>query len=156
VRDLTVDERQMINVPSTLGVYSIAEAWEQFNNLNREVKNYDVLTCRLYCDHCCHSKNIIVMVENSLYKHRLRFSQDWYGTEFINGFAVMIQHDAHLSIPNYKNADRVMMIFCTYPKRQVTEILLYGNSTHFVSVAFQEQHYAALYYNIAQLLSHCL
>jgi hypothetical protein len=86
-------------------------------------------------------------VGNSSYKHHLRFSQDWYGTELITGFAVMIQLDAHLSTPNYKNADRVMLVFCTYPKRQVTEILPYGNATHFVSVVFHEQHYAVLYYN---------
>jgi hypothetical protein len=61
----------------------------------------------------------------------------------------MIQHDAHLSTPNYMNADRVMMVFCTYPKRQVTEILPYGNATHFVSIVFHEQHHAVLYYNIA-------
>jgi hypothetical protein len=123
VRDLTVDECQMINVPSTFGVYSIAEVWERINNLNREVKNINVLSCRLYCDHCRHGGNLIVTVGNSLYEHHLRLSQDWYGTEFITGFTVMIQHDAHLSTPNYKNADRVMMMFYTYPKRQVTEIL---------------------------------
>ncbi len=86
---------------------------------------------------------------NSLYEHCLRFSQDWYGTEFITGFAVMIQHDAHLSTPNYKNADRVMMVFYMYPKRQVMEILPYDNAMHFVSVVFHKQHYAVLYYNIA-------
>ena len=48
--DLTVDERQMINVPSTFGVYSIAEVWEWINNLNREVKNNDMPSCHLYCD----------------------------------------------------------------------------------------------------------
>jgi hypothetical protein len=48
VGDFTVDECQPINVPSTIGVYSIAEAWERINNLNREVKNNDVLSCRLY------------------------------------------------------------------------------------------------------------
>jgi hypothetical protein len=71
------------------------------------------------------------------------------GSEFITGFAIIIQHDAHLSIPNCKNADRVMMVFCTHPKRQVTEILPYGNAMHFVSVVFHKQHYAVLYYNIA-------
>ncbi len=149
LQDLTVDEHQTINVPSTFGVYSIAEVWEWINNLNREVKNNDVLCCHLYCDNCCCGANLIVTVGNSLYKHCLRISQDWYGTEIITGFAVMIQHDAHLSTPNYKNADRVMMVFCTYPKRQVMEILSYGNATHFVSVVFHEQHYAVLYYNIA-------
>jgi hypothetical protein len=61
----------------------------------------------------------------------------------------MIQHDALLSTPNYSNADRVMMVFCTYPKRQVMEILPYGNATHFVSIVFHKQYYAVLYYNIA-------
>jgi hypothetical protein len=120
--DLTVDKSLIINVPFTFDVYSIVEAREWINNLNREVKNNNVLSCRLYCDHCCCGGNLIVTVGNSsLYKHRLRFSQDWYGTEFIARFAVMIQHDAHLSTPNYKNADRVMMVFCMCPKRQVTE-----------------------------------
>ncbi len=116
MRDLTVDERQTINAPSTFGVYSIAEPWEQINNLNKEVKNNNVLSSCLYCDHCRRGGKIIVTVGNSLYEHHLRFSQDWYGTEFITGFAVMIQHYTHLSTPNCKNADRVMMVFCTYPK----------------------------------------
>ncbi len=149
VRDLTVDGRQMINVPSTFGICSISEAWERMNNLKREVKNNNVLSCCLYCDHCRRGGNLIVTVGNSSYEHRLRFSQDWYGTEFITGFTVMIQHDTHLSTPNYKNADRVMMVFCTYPKRQVKEILPYGDTTRFVSVVVHEQHYADLYYNIA-------
>ncbi len=51
VQDLTVDECQMINVPSTYDVYSIAEAQEQINNLNIEVKNNNVLSCCFYCDH---------------------------------------------------------------------------------------------------------
>jgi hypothetical protein len=117
--------------------------------LNREVKNNDVLSCHLYCDQRCRGGNLIVTVGNSSYEHDLRFSQDRYGAEFITGFIVMIQHDAHLSTPNYKNADRVMMAFCTYPKRQVTEILPYGNATQFVSIVFHKQHYAVLYYNIA-------
>ncbi len=62
MQDLTVDEHQMINVPSTFGVYSIAEAWERINILNREVKNNDVLSCCLYCDHCRHGGNLIVTV----------------------------------------------------------------------------------------------
>ncbi len=64
VQDLIVDECQMINVPSTFGVYSIAEAWEWINSLNREVKNNNGLSCHLYCGHCCHGENLIVMVEN--------------------------------------------------------------------------------------------
>ncbi len=149
VRDLTVDEHQMKNVPSSFGVYSIAEVWEQNNNLNREVKNNIMLSCHLHCDHCFHSRNLIVTVGNSSYKNCLRFSQDWYGTQFITRFAVMIQHDAHLSTLNYKNADRVMVVFFMYPKRQVMEILTYADAMHFVSVVFKEQHYAVLYYNIA-------
>jgi hypothetical protein len=74
VWDLTVDECQMINVPSTFGVYSIAEAWERINNLNREVKNNNVLSCCIYCDHCCCSGNLIVMAGNILHEHHLRFS----------------------------------------------------------------------------------
>jgi hypothetical protein len=76
VQDLTVDECQMINIPSTFGVHSIAEVWERINNLNREVKNNNVLSCHLYCDHFCHGGNLIVTVGNSLYKHHLRYPQD--------------------------------------------------------------------------------
>ncbi len=92
VCDLTVDEYQMINIPSTFGVNSIAEVWERINNLKREVKNNNVRSCRLYCDHCCCGRNLFVTVGNSSYKHHLRVSQDWYDTEFITGFTVIFQH----------------------------------------------------------------
>jgi len=81
-------------------------------------------------------------------EHRLRFSSDWYNFDFIAGFAALLQHDAHISIPNYKSSNRLMMVFTPYPNKAVNEILPYGSTTHFVSVVYNRQHFAVLCYDI--------
>jgi hypothetical protein len=48
----------------------------------------------------------------------------------------MVQHDAHITTPKYKNSDRVLMVFTPYPNNPLNEIRPYGNATHFVSVAW--------------------
>jgi len=87
-----------------------------------------------------------IRIPNSLYEHRLRLSSDWYDANFIAGFAA--QHDAHISIPNYKSSDRLMMVFTPYPNKPVYEILPYGKMTHFVPVVYNRLHFAVLYYDI--------
>ncbi len=60
----------------------------------------------------------------------------------------MVQHDAHIATPKYKNSDRVFMVFTPYPNNPVNEILPYGSTTHFLSVVWNRQHYTVLYYDI--------
>jgi hypothetical protein len=140
-----LDERQTTSITAGFGVYSIAEAWEWHSQLNRKGKNDNSLCCRLYCDHCRRCGTMAIIIGNSQYQHSLRYSTDWYSSDFIAGFAAMVQHDAHMTIPNYKNSDRVKMVFTPYPNNPVTEILSYGDTTHFVSVVWNAQHYAVLY-----------
>jgi hypothetical protein len=60
----------------------------------------------------------------------------------------MVQRDAHMTTPNYQSSNRMMMVFTPYPSKPVTEILPRGDTMHFVSVVWYEQHYAVLYYNV--------
>ena len=60
----------------------------------------------------------------------------------------MVQHDAHITTPYYKNSNWVLMVFTPYPNNPVNEILPHGDRTNFVSVVCNRQHYAVLYYGI--------
>jgi hypothetical protein len=60
----------------------------------------------------------------------------------------MVQHDAHIRTPPYKNFDRVMMVYTPYPDNPVNVMLPFGDKMHFVSVVWNRQHYTVLYYNI--------
>ncbi len=66
----------------------------------------------------------------------------------IAGFAALVKHDAHITTPNYKSSDHVLMVFTPYPNKPVNEILPYGDRSHFVSVVWNHQHHAVLYYDI--------
>jgi hypothetical protein len=116
--------------------------------LDTPVDNANSLWCHLCCDLCCRSGTMAIRIPNSLYEHRLRLSSDWYDVNFIAGFAALLQHDAHISIPNYKSSDRLMMVFTPYPNKPVNEILPYGKMTHFVPVVCNRLHFAVLNYDI--------
>jgi hypothetical protein len=148
VRDFTLNERQNSRTNEWVGLYSIAEEWERQRQLERPVDNENCLCCRLICDLCSRSGITSIKIPNSQYEHRLRYSTDWYRSDFIAGFATLAQHDAHITTPNYKSSDRVLLVFTPYPKNPVSEILPYGNITHFLSVVWNDSHYAVLYYDI--------
>jgi hypothetical protein len=149
VYDAAVDQRtSKTSLTAGFGAYSIAEAWEWQSQFNRKVENDDCVVARLYCDRCTRSGMPGILIPNSRYEHELRYSTKWYISGFIAGFAAVIQHDAHITTPKYKNTDRVLMVFTPYPNNPVNEILPYGSTTHFVSVVWNRQHYAVLYYNI--------
>ena len=149
VRYRTVDEQKNERGSAGSAVYSIAEAWEWQRQLKRPFENNDcVIGRRLYCDLCSRSGMTGIRIPNSQYEHRLWYSKDWYHSDFIAGFAAMVQHDAHITTPNFKNSDRVLMVFTPYPNNPVNEILPYGDTTHVVSVVWNRLHYAVLYYDI--------
>jgi hypothetical protein len=148
IRDFTLDERQKSRVNAWVGLYSIAEEWERQRQLKRPVDNENCLCCCLICDICSRSGITTIKIPNSKYEHRLWYSTDWYHSDFIAGFATLAQHDAHITTPNYKSSDRVLLVFTLYPNKPVNEILPYGNTTHFVSVVWNDSHYAVLYYDI--------
>ncbi len=148
VRNATLDERQKSCHTARFGLYSIAEEWERLRQLDRQVDNANCLCCRLCCDLCYSTGTMGIIIPNSQYEHRLRCSTDWYSSDFIAGFAALVKHDAHITTPNYKSSDRVLMVYTPYPNKPVNEILPYGSTTHFVSVVWNRQHYTVLYYDI--------
>jgi len=88
----------------------------------------------------------VIRIPNSLCEQKVQYSTDWYHSDFIA--TAMVQHDAHITTPSYKNSDRVLMVFTPYPNNPVNEIIPYGDTMHFVSVVWNLQHYAVLYYDI--------
>ena len=148
IRDFTLDERQKSRVNAWVGLYSIAEEWERQRQLKRPVDNENCLCCRLICDICSRSGIKSIKIPNGQYEHRLWYSTDWYRYDFIAGFATLTQHDAHITTPNYKSSNRVLLVFTPYPNKPVSAFLPYGNITHFVSVVWNDSHYAVLYYDI--------
>ncbi len=116
--------------------------------MDRQVDNNNCLCCRLCCDLCSSTGITGIIIPNSQYEHRLRYSTDRYLSDFIAGFAALVKHDAHITMPNCKSSDRVLMVFTPYPNKPVNEILPYGSMTHFVSVVWNHQHYAVMYYDI--------
>ena len=66
-----------------------------------------------------------IRIGNSQYEHILWYSTDWYTSDFISGFAAMVQHDTHISTPIYKNSDRALMVFTPYPNHIVTRCILF-------------------------------
>ena len=132
-RTVTVDQRNKISLTAGFSAYSIAEAWEWQSQLNRKVENHDCVVGRLYCDLCTRSGMPGILIPNSRYEHELRYSTKWYISGFIAGFTAVVQHDAHITTPKYKNSDHVLMVFTPYPNNPLNEILPHGNTTHFVS-----------------------
>ena len=102
VRDAMLDEQQKKRVNKWVGLYSIAEEWERQRQLNRPVDN----------------KNCLCF-PSSQYEHRLQSSTDWYRSDFIAGFAALIQYDTHITTPNYKSSNQVLMVFTPYPNKPV-------------------------------------
>jgi len=102
VWDATLAERQKSTLPPGGCLSSIAEEWERQRQLDKTLDNANSLWCCLYCDHCRRSGTMAIRIPNSQYEHKLWFFSDWYGDDFIYGFAALLQHDDHISIPNYK------------------------------------------------------
>ncbi len=60
----------------------------------------------------------------------------------------MVQHDAHITTPAYKNSDHVLMVLTPYPDNPVNVTLPFGDKMNCVSVVWNRQHYTVLYYDI--------
>jgi hypothetical protein len=131
IRDATLDERQKSRHTARFDLNSIAEEWERLRQLDRQIDNGSCLCCHLCCDHCSSTGTMGINIPNSQYEHRLRYSTDWYSSDFIAGFAALVNHDAHITTPNYKRSDRVLLVYTPYPNNPVNEILPYGSTTHF-------------------------
>ncbi len=75
--------------------------------------------------------------------------QAWYKDGFVHGFVALVEHDANVSTPPFKTPHNVKMVITPCPKEKVTDILNYGDSTHFVSVVNRKSHFVVVYYDNA-------
>jgi hypothetical protein len=95
------------------------------------------------------------MVANESWVHRYTANQDWYDQGFIEGFIVLVQHDAHIQRASYKTDDKkIMMVMCPSPKAVIDEehVLPYGDVTHIVSPVYDSSHFAELYNDLYECI----
>ncbi len=146
----TVPEQQVMVWSANVGLHFIATAWKMKTKINPNGQDKNVVTCHLHCDQCCHSGMMLVIVGNEAYVHCLWNTQDLYSTQFIAEFMIIVQHDTHMSTSSFKTEDWVIMVFTPHPNEPIKEALGYGDTMHFVSVVFNTDHFAVLYYNFAK------
>ena len=130
------------------GNYSIEEARIIKEKVKENGLDTNYLCYRLHCDQCRVGGMKMVVVGNKTYEHSLRNTLNWYKNKFILGFVAMVAHDAHMSAPSFKTKDHVMMVFTLYPNKPIAEVLSCGDTTHIVSVVFNDSHYVVLYYDL--------
>ena len=145
-----VPRSQRGSTSSTFDLVSIEVAWLQKTGHG---ENDDTLTCRLCCEHCFDLNNhatVGVLVVNDSYINRyILNSKEWFSHMFINGFIALVQHDAHISRPRYKdNNDIIKLVYRDYALNDKDIIPDNNDSTHLVSVAFKNSHFVVLYYDI--------
>jgi hypothetical protein len=94
--------------------------------------------------------NVGVVVGNDSYiKRYILKSNVWFSHMFINGFLALVQHDAHISRPLYKDNNNIIkLVYRDYALNENDIHFDYGEATHFVSVAFKHSHFVVLYYDI--------
>ena len=133
---------------------SVKDAWIHKKNLfdlglAMEVSN--VLPCCLICTECaCMSGGClrVIFVGKNKYLHKMRNTMTWWGNGFIQEFIAMMQHDAHMFEPEYKNDHRILMVHSNN-RNGVTVLCGYRDPTHLVSVSWASSHFVMLYFDIA-------
>jgi len=135
------------------GLFSFADAWKRREQIKRGNDLCDDLPCRLLCEKCASMNNgvVCVMVGNKKFIHKYRNTEDWFSHSFVNGFVALVQHDAHMTEPPYRNEHRVILVYKDYSQpfaMTSADIQTYGDATHMVSVAYSNSHFVVLYYDI--------
>ena len=92
-----------------------------------------------------------IPIGDQAYNHRHRNTNNWFGLIFITGFVGIVQHDAHMSVPPFKNPEKRLMLVArtSYsPPKTPNDLLHHGNATHLVKVAYNTSHFVVLQYDI--------
>jgi len=134
---------------------SIDEAFTIRLEMKRGEKDLeDDIPSRLLCDKCTSMNNGVMaglLVGNEKYVNKYRNTEAWFTHGFVNGFNALVQHNAHMTEPPYRNDHRVLLVYKDYKETFAmtsADIQTYGDATHMVSVAFGDSHFAVLYYDI--------
>jgi hypothetical protein len=150
VRRYTAPELEVLVLTDNFDYFPIAKAWKVKKKIN--LKNNELSTRSLHLDKCrCGSIQLIV-IGNEDYMHHLWNTLDWYPSEFIAGFMMICQDNAHVSTPSFKTDQWVMMVLNTYPgnKELIKDDIDYRDVTHYIAVVYNSSRSAVLYYNIAK------
>ena len=94
---------------------------------------------------------VTIPIGDTAYNHRHRNTNNWFGLIFITGFVGLVQHDAHMLVPPFKNPEkRIMLVSKTsyLPPKTPNDLLDHGDATHLVSVAYNKSHFVVLQYDI--------
>ena len=86
---------------------SIEEGWAQLS----AKKHNGWLGCCLHCKECLAMTGRIVTIPigDAAYTNRHRNTNNWFRLIFITGFVGLVQHDAHMSVPPFKNQKTLPM-----------------------------------------------
>jgi hypothetical protein len=122
-------------------ILSIAEAWikqqerKSKSSFIQETLDVVMLDVCLICAQCsigtCGQRGVVV--GNSKFIHHYKkYTNAWYISSFVYGFIALVEHDAHMSTPSFKmTPHKVKIVITLCPNNVVTDILNYGDSTHF-------------------------
>jgi hypothetical protein len=78
-------------------------------------------------------------------------TQEWYDSGFVDRFIALVQHDAHMTQPCFKQDNKkIIMVMAPSPTQIIDEEFVkdHGGATHFVSPAYSHSHFAVLYYDL--------
>jgi hypothetical protein len=80
--------------------------------------------CRIYCDHCSPEGQFGTMVAADSLIHRYTNTQEWFDQGFVEGFIALVQHDAHMAPPPYKDdKKKIIMVNVSTPLQIIDQEL---------------------------------
>jgi len=141
-------EQHSSEISSGYALFSIDDGWKQQAWLCRSGRPSDMLLCPLHCNTCHHDGMALVIVGNDNWVDGLKMTDDWYLEAFISRLTALANHDAHMTTVTFPTDDQVKLVLTPYPNKPIMETLPRGDATHFVSVIFNSNHFAVLYYDI--------
>jgi hypothetical protein len=101
------------------------------------MKDRTKMFCRIYCDHCSPGGLFGTTVADESLVHCYANTQEWYDQGFVEGLIALVQHDAHMAPPPYKDAKKnIILRFASTPSQLVDEDFCKDLYTHCDSCVF--------------------
>ncbi len=91
------------------------------------------------------------MVASESLLHCYAYTKEWYNSGFVDRFIALVQHDAHMTQPCFKQDNKkTIMVMVPSPMQIIDEefVKYHGGTTHFVSPAYSHSHFAVLHYDL--------
>jgi hypothetical protein len=99
------------------------EAWVYLENHgNPKWRDKTKMFYRIYCDHCSPGGQFGTMVAAESLVHRYVNTQEWYDQGLVEGFIALVQHDAHMAPPSFKDdKEKTIMTMVPAPEQIIDE-----------------------------------